>query len=296
MDRRRSLRRTTRPATSRRPSTRRATPPATSNRRRHPLTREIDPEGLACSFRLRSRGPLARNLGRDPRQARPEPRRGRSAKLADGTRARGVHHVRLDYGRRPLHRGQRLHPGPPVLRNEHGLVESSRGARGRGDHLRTIAARCSRRRTARALSPATSATTAADRARDRSARRVTHYRRDERGDVIEICRPGGRPARCRPIARSRQTCSTSADRTARPRPTRTTARAGHVAHLTGGPAPPATVRPRRQPHRADRSKRRALAPPSTTRAARAVSRSTRSATRPASRGRSTATGGRLPGQ
>jgi RHS repeat-associated protein len=158
----------------------------------HRLTRETDRTGLSFCFVYDRAGRCVETWGEHPGRRDPSLAEDVPTVLADGAKARGIHHVRLDY-----------HPGrytevadsTQITRyfgNVHGLVdkqvngtgveESACDARGLviaemdGEAAVTRTTRDPRGRVAMVIDP---------------LGRVTRYERDEHGDVIRFVDPAG---------------------------------------------------------------------------------------------------------
>jgi RHS repeat-associated protein len=160
----------------------------------HRLTCRTDRCGLAFRFAYDRAGRCVEGWGEYPGRRDPSLAEDVPAVLADGrTRARGVHHVRLDYGDG---RYTEVADSTQVSRyfgNRHGLcdkqvvggavVEAVYDARGLvlaemdGEHAVTRYERDAQGRVTSVVDP---------------LGRATRYHRDERGDVIEVVDPAGR--------------------------------------------------------------------------------------------------------
>ncbi len=158
----------------------------------HRLTRHTDREGLAFCFTYDREGRCTETWGEVPGKRDPSLAGDVPATLADGARARGIHHVRLDYG---AGRYTEVADSTYVRRyfgNAHGLVDKrvdgpgveetaydDRGlvlARMDGEGAVTRYERDARGRIVRVTDP---------------LGRVTRYERDERGLAIRIVDPAG---------------------------------------------------------------------------------------------------------
>jgi len=138
----------------------------------HRLTREIDPEGLAFSFVYDREGRCVETWGETPGKRDPSLAEDVPAKLADGTRARGVHHVRLDYGGGLYTEVSDSTQVRRYFGNEHGLVDKQ------------------------IEEPGVEETTYDDRGLVLSETdgegAVTRYQRDDRGQIVRVTDPLGR--------------------------------------------------------------------------------------------------------
>jgi RHS repeat-associated protein len=159
----------------------------------HRLTCETDRTGLAFRFVYDRKGRCVETWGEYPGKRDPSLAADVPARLADGTtRARGVHHVRLDYG---AGRSTEVADSREVRRyfgNRHGLVDKSIEGGG------VVTATYDARGQLTARMDAMEAVTRYQRdARGRVARvtdplgRTTTYERDDRGDVVKVVDPAG---------------------------------------------------------------------------------------------------------
>jgi RHS repeat-associated protein len=158
----------------------------------HRLTRETDRVGLAFCFAYDREGRCVETWGEYPGRRDPSLADDVPAKLADGARARGVHHVRLDYH---PDRYTEVADSTQIRRyfgNRHGLVSKriegfgveeaaydERGfvvARADGEGATTSYERDARGRVVRAIDP---------------LGRTTTYERDRRGLAVRIIDPAG---------------------------------------------------------------------------------------------------------
>jgi RHS repeat-associated protein len=180
----------------------------------HRLTCETDRTGLAFRFVYDNKGRCVETWGEYPGRADPSLADELPARLADGrTKARGVHHVRLDY-----HPGRytEIADSTQIRRyfgNVHGLVDKKiegfgvetavyddRGfvtSRTDGEEATTSYVRDARGRVLRVADPLGRVTTYERDAHGRTIQIVdpaggaTTIRRDERGNVIHVADPTG---------------------------------------------------------------------------------------------------------